>query len=94
MNTIAIHRQTDIHIHILIYIPFCGKFIGFSMRGENQNPNISIAEDGELLCLLEETGSALAEGDLSVHRVLDPLHLNLSSGHIEIGFRILNQRKN
>lgn len=51
------------------------------MGRENEKPNFSIAEDGELLGLLEQAGPPLAEGHLPVHRVLYPPHLNLSTGH-------------
>ena len=62
-------------------IPFCGQFIELPMGGENDKANFSIAQHRELLSLLQKACSALAEGNLSVHRVLNSLQLNPSSSH-------------
>jgi hypothetical protein len=51
------------------------------MGGENENSNFSITQHRELLSLLKETRSALAEGNLPVYRVLNTFHLNLSTSH-------------
>lgn len=51
------------------------------MGWENEKSNFGITKHRELLCLLQEPSSALAEGDLPVNWVLDPPHLNLSSSH-------------
>jgi hypothetical protein len=43
-------------------------------RGEEEEP-VDVAEDGELLCLLEQSVPALVEGGLPLRGVLDPLYL-------------------
>lgn len=65
----------------LPYIPLSGEFIELSVGGENENSNFSVAKHGQLLGLLQKPCAALAERHLPVHRVLDPLHLNLSASH-------------
>jgi hypothetical protein len=66
-----------------LYRPFGGEFVELSMGGENDNSNFCITEHGELLGLLKKPCSALAEGNLPVHRVLNPLQLNLSTSHLQ-----------
>lgn len=63
-------------------IPVGGQFIEFSVVGENENTDIGITENGELLGLLKEPSSALTKGNLPVHRILNSLHLNLSTSHL------------
>jgi len=48
---------------------------------EDDEGHLSVAEDGELIRLLEEPIAALAEGDLPARVVLDPLDLNPSPTH-------------
>lgn len=60
---------------------FGGKFIEFAMGRENEKPNLSITQHRELLGLLQKPCTPLAEGHLPVHRILDPLHLNLTTSH-------------
>lgn len=55
------------------------------MSREDEDADVGVAEHGELLGLLEEPGSALAEGDLPVHLVLDLLQLNLATSHMRSG---------
>jgi hypothetical protein len=56
------------------------------MGGENDYSNFSLTQHRELLSLLKKPCSALAEGNLPVHRVLNPLQLNLSTSHIYTDF--------
>lgn len=51
------------------------------MRGEDDDADVGVAEDGELPGLLEQPGAALAEGHLPVHRVLDAPQLDLAPRH-------------
>jgi hypothetical protein len=49
--------------------------------GEDDESDLRIAEDGELVRLLEQTVPALGEGHLPVDLVLDPLQLDPSPPH-------------
>lgn len=66
-----------------MYIPFGSKLIELAMGREDEKSNLSITEHRELLSLLEQPRTPLAEGHLPVHRVLDPLHLSLSASHLD-----------
>lgn len=48
---------------------------------EDDECHLSVAEDGELIRLLQEPVAALAEGDLATCAILDPLDLNPSPPH-------------
>jgi hypothetical protein len=50
-------------------------------RGEEEEP-VDVAEDGELLCLLEQSVPALVEGGLPLRGVLDPLYLAAPASHL------------
>lgn len=53
--------------------------------GDDDDRDLGVAEDGQLVGLLEETVASLGEGHLPVGGVLDPLDLDLPSSH-SIGF--------
>ena len=48
---------------------------------EHDERDVDVAEDGELVGLLDEAVAALGEGDLPVGGVLDPLDLQLHAPH-------------
>ena len=50
-------------------------------RREHDERDVDVAEDGELVGLLDEAVAALGEGDLPVGGVLDPLDLQLHAPH-------------
>lgn len=50
-------------------------------RGEHDERDVDVAEDGELVGLLDEAIPALGEGHLPVRVVLDPLDLQLHAAH-------------
>lgn len=68
-------------VYMILYVPFSGEFIELSMSGENEESNFSIAKHRELLSLLEEPSSTLAESNLSMHWILNPFHLNFPTSH-------------
>jgi hypothetical protein len=49
--------------------------------GEDDEGDLGVAEDGELVRLLEQAVAALGEGDLAVDLVLDPLQLHPAPPH-------------
>jgi len=63
------------------YIPGGGEVVELAVRGEDDDADVGVAEDGELPGLLEQPGAALAEGHLPVHRVLDAPQLHLAPRH-------------
>ena len=58
--------------------PVVGVLVEAAAAGEDNEGDLGVAEHGELVRLLEESIAALAEGDLTVGRVLDALDLNLA----------------
>ena len=58
--------------------PVVGVLVEAAAAGEDNEGDLGVAEHGELVRLLEEAIAALAEGDLTVGRVLDALDLNLA----------------
>lgn len=54
-----------------------GVLIETATAREDNKGNLGIAEDGQFISFLEQTIPPLAEGDLAVSRVLDPLDLDL-----------------
>lgn len=50
-------------------------------RGEHEECDVDVAEDGELVCLLDEPVPALGEGHVPVRVVLDPLDGQLHAPH-------------
>lgn len=61
--------------------PVTGIFIQAASGREDDQSDLSVAEDGELVGLLQQPIPALAEGHLAAGGVLDPLDLNLSPPH-------------
>lgn len=51
-------------------------------RGEDDERDLGVAEDGELVRLLEQAVAALGEGHLPVYLVLNPLQLHLAATHL------------
>jgi hypothetical protein len=49
--------------------------------GEEDERDLGVAEDGELVRLLEQAVPALGEGDLAADLVLDPLQHHLPAPH-------------
>lgn len=64
-----------------VHAPVVGVLVEASAAGEDDERHLGVAEDGELVRLLEEPIAALAEGDLPARVVLDPLDLNPSPPH-------------
>lgn len=62
-------------------VPGGGEVVELAVRGEDDDADVGVAEDGELPGFLEQPGTALAEGHLPVHRVLDAPQLHLASRH-------------
>ena len=50
--------------------------------GEEDERDLGVAEDGELVGLLEQSVPALGEGHLPADLVLDPLQLHLAATHL------------
>jgi hypothetical protein len=63
------------------YVPGGGEVVELAVRGEDDDADVGVAEDGELPGLFEQPGAALAEGHLPVHRVLDAPQLHLAPRH-------------
>lgn len=53
----------------------------FASAGEHNNRNLGIAENGELVGLLEKAIASFGVSDLAVGGVLYPLDLDLSTSH-------------
>lgn len=62
--------------------------VQFLVLAEDEDGDIHRAQDGELMCLLEETALAFQEGDRAVSIILDSLDFDLSATHLE-GFATL-----
>lgn len=73
------------------YTPGAGEIIELAGAGENDEANLGIAEDGELLCLLQEPVPPLRESHLTAGRVVDPTDHNLPSPHQQLRFRDLER---
>jgi len=58
-----------------------GELVELAARGEDDEPDLSVAEHGELVGLLEQPVAALGEGHLPARRVLYPLQLRLPPHH-------------
>ena len=58
-----------------------GVLIELPFRGEDDDSDLGIAEDGDLVSLLEQPVAALGEGHLPVYLVLYPLQLHLAATH-------------
>jgi hypothetical protein len=63
-------------------VPGAGEFVELAARGEDDERDLGVAEDGELEGLLEQAVAALGEGDLAARGVLYPLHLRLPPHHL------------
>jgi len=55
--------------------------VEFASAGEHNNRNLGVAENGELVGLLEKAIASFGVGDLAVGGVLYPLDLDLSTSH-------------
>jgi len=55
--------------------------VEFASAGEHNNRNLGIAENGELVGLLEKAIASFGVSDLAVGGVLYPLDLDLSTSH-------------
>lgn len=62
-------------------VPGGGEVVELAVRGEDDDADAGVAEDGELPGLLEQPRAALAECHLPVHRVLDAPKLHLAPRH-------------
>lgn len=82
--------QTFFFPDILNAIPTTGELEKLASVGEDYNGNLSIAENGKFLSLLEKTTSSLRERYLPAIGVLNPLDLDLPSTH----FRSLTTPQN
>jgi hypothetical protein len=58
-----------------------GVLVELPFRGEDDDGDLGVAEDGDLVRLLEQPVAALGEGDLPVYLVLYPLQLHLAATH-------------
>ncbi|RWW35947.1 hypothetical protein BHE74_00059062 [Ensete ventricosum] len=54
-----------------------------ALGGEDDEGDLGVAEDGDLVGLLEQPGSALGEGHLPIDLVLDPLQLHSPPPHLD-----------
>lgn len=52
-----------------------------ALGGEDDGGDVDVAEDGDLVGLLEQPRPPLGEGHLPAHLVLDPPHLHLPPPH-------------
>jgi hypothetical protein len=59
-----------------------GVLVELPLWGEDDDANLGVAEDGDLVRLLEEAVAALGEGHLPVYLVLYPLQLHLAAPHL------------
>jgi hypothetical protein len=59
-----------------------GVLIELALGGEDDDGDLGVAEDGDLVRLLEQPVPALGEGHLPVYLVLYPLQLHLASPHL------------
>jgi hypothetical protein len=58
-----------------------GILVELSLGGEDDDGDLGVAEDGDLVRLLEEAIAPLGEGHLPVYLVLYPLQLHLPATH-------------
>lgn len=65
--------------------PVVGILIEASAAREDDESHLSITKHRELISLLEQPITPLAESDLSVRGVLDPLDLDLASSRFPLG---------
>ena len=70
------------------YIPGTAELVEAAGAGEDDEPDIRIAEDGELPGLLHEPAAPLGEGHLPVGPVVDPLDRDLPSPHIHLSISL------
>ena len=75
-------KLRDLSTHsAVVGVPVVGVLVEAAPAGEDDERHLGVAEDGELVSLLEEPVATLAEGDLPARVVLDPLDLNPSPPH-------------
>lgn len=56
-----------------------GKVVSFASVREDDDSNLDVAQNRELICLLEQSLTALCKGNLAALCVLDPLELNFAT---------------
>lgn len=56
-------------------------FVEAAACGEDYESNLSVTKHRQFVGLLQQSIAALAEGDLSIRGVLDPLNLDFASSH-------------
>lgn len=66
----------------VLIIPGAAELVELAAAGEDDERDLGVAENGQLVGLLEEAVAALGEGDLPVDLVLDALQLNSSPPHL------------
>jgi len=80
-NQALIHQLPRCKICSAPHAPVVGVLVEAAAAGEDDERHLGVAQDRELVRLLEEPVAALAEGDLPARVVLDPLDLNPSPPH-------------
>jgi hypothetical protein len=67
---------------VCVTVPLrAAELVELAAVGEDDERDLGVAEDGELVGLLEQAVAALGEGDLAVDLVLDPLELHPPPPH-------------
>jgi hypothetical protein len=61
-----------------------GVLVELALGGEDDDGDLGVAEDGDLVRLLQQPVPALGEGHLPVYLVLYPLQLHLAAPHLRL----------
>ena len=61
--------------------PGAGEIVELAGAGEDHDSNLRVAQDRQLLCLLEQPVPPLREGHLPARRIVDPPYHNLPPPH-------------
>lgn len=69
-------------------LPGAGEIVEPTGAREDDNTNLSIAENRKLLSFLQQTIPSLGERNLTTRRVIDPLNRDLSPSHFNCCFLI------
>lgn len=75
-------------------VPCVREVVEASGAGEDHDANLSVAENGKLLSLLQKPVAALGEGHLPAGRVVDPADHNLPPPHSSTPIIIIISHEN
>lgn len=77
------HEQTT-SVNLCFFLPVVSILVEAAAAGEDDESHLCITKNRQLIGLFQQPISALAEGDLPVCGVLDPLDFDLAPTHFPL----------